>query len=218
MSMMCWLWAVSPGQMAAFRARPDLASDFAEISSQELMDARREASLRHLPPQVRERYEASRRDLVAANPQIAEQQAHMAAVRPTLAKLGRVEPPLELAKLWNILHYLFTGHAEAAMSPADILLTGEPLGRDGGYGPPRLQGASETRAFRDFLEPLDASRLVARMDLAKMAQLGIYPLSREPQGKDAQSWRDEVATEFPRLKAYVRRAAGRGEGLLIWLT
>lgn len=156
--------------------------------------------------------------MTAQEPSVAAQETRWAAIKPVLAALGPFEPILALSKTWHVLHYLLTGHADAGESPGDAILTGTPLGSDLGYGPPQLHDASETRAFRDFLAPLDASRLLTRMDFAQMRKLGIYPLVGEPDTEEIQSWRDEVAGIFPKLKAYVDQAWRKGDGLLVWLS
>jgi len=218
MSMTCYLAALSPGQIAVFRDQPGLASDFAKTSATDLLGTRLEAGFAHLPPELRQQYEQAKRDLMANNPALSQQFAQQEAARPLLAKLGPFEPLLDLGKAWHILHYLMTGHLDAAAAPGNALLSGVPLGQDLGYGPPRLHDPDETRAFRDFLVPLDADRLVARMDFPQLVQLGVYPLSGIPDAADAQSWRDEVRGAFQGLKSYVDRTAERGGGLLTWLS
>ena len=140
-----------------------------------------------------------------------------ASPRPSLDRLGPFGEILDLNKDWNVLHYLFTGHSDAASAPGDALLTGQPIGRDLGYGPPRLHGVVETRAFRDFLAPLDSDRLVGRMDFTQMANLRVYPVYEVPDAANAHEWRVEIVQVFQRLKAYVQCAVEKDEGLLIWL-
>jgi len=81
-----------------------------------------------------------------------------------------------------------------APAPGDMLMSGTPLGRDLGYGPVRLHDPVETRSFRDFLAPLEADRLIARMDFPLLAQLRLYPLvaSAGEVGAADQPRRDHV--------------------------
>lgn len=218
MSMMCHLAELSPGQIAAFRDQPGLASDFAKNSAMDLLGTRMEDGLARLPPEMRQQYEQAKRDLMSQNPALRQQLAQQEANRPLLAKLGPFEPLLDLGKAWHILHYLMTGHVDAAAAPGNALLSGEPLGEDLGYGPPRLHDPVETRAFRDFLAPLEADRLVARMDFPSLVQLGVYPLSGVPDAAEAQSWRNEIVGSFQRLKSYVEHASEKGGGILTWLS
>lgn len=218
MSMMCAILAVSAPQLAALRARPELASDLAEISAFDVPQKKLEARLRQAPPEVRAQFEAARRAMMADNPVLREEHARLEAARPVLDRLGPFEEVLDLDKSWNILHYLFTGHSDAASAPGDALLSGEPIGRDLGYGPLRAHDVAETRAFRDFLEPLTTERLVGRMDFKQMASLRVYPIDAVPYPANAQAWRTDIARAFQQLRAYVQGAADKGEGLLIWLS
>src|SRR5579871_4905619 len=71
-----------------------------------------------------------------------------------LTALGPLEKPLDLHKSWHLLHYLFTGEVGPAESPGGMLMGGEELGEDIGYGPPRLHEAEATRAFGAFLKQM----------------------------------------------------------------
>lgn len=216
--MICYLAGLSPGQIAGFRDRPELASDFAKTSVADLLDARAQAGFARLPPDMRQQYEQAKRDLMAQNPSLHQQLTKQDVSRALLMKLGPFVPLLELGKAWHILHYLITAHVDAAAAPGNALLSGVPLGGDVGYGPPRLHDPSESRAFRDFLAPLEADRLLVRMDFPLLVQLRVYPLNEVPDAAGAQSWRDEVAGSFRRLKSYVGRTTDRGDGLLVWLS
>jgi hypothetical protein len=218
MSMMCYVAALSPGQIAAFCEHPELASDFAKASAGGLVDQRVQAALARLPLDARERYQQAQRDRMTQDPLLRQQMAERDAGRETLATLGPFEPLLELGKGWHVLHYLITGHADPATSPGDTLLSGTPLGTDVGYGPPRLHIDSETRAFRNVLAQLEADHLAARLDFPLFVRLRIYPLDEFPDAANAEDWRVEVAGSFDRLKAYVGRATERGDGLLTWLS
>jgi len=218
MGMICYLAGLSPDQIAAFRNHAELASDFAQTSVTDQFDARRQAAFARLPPDVRQQYEQAKRDLIAQKPSLAQQSAKLDAKRPLLAELGPFEPLLELGKAWHVLHYLMTGHTDAAATPGNALLSGTPLGANLSYGPPRLHNPSETQAFRDFLAPLTAEILVSRLNFTVLAELRLYPLLGVPDAAEALSWRDEIAELFQRLKYYVGSAAERGDGILVWLS
>ena len=214
MSMMGYFAALSPAQIAAFEREPELVAHYAATASEGEAAAQRELALSRMPPEVRQQYEAARRQMLEQAPDLAAQQQREDAARPVLAALGPFAPLLELGKTWHILHYLLTGHTDAAAAPGDAILTGAPIGDDMGYGPARLHAPNETRQFRDILTPLDPGRLATRLDFAQMRRLRVYPLFGEPDAGDDQGWRDEALRAFADLKAYVAHAADRGEGLL----
>jgi hypothetical protein len=123
---------------------------------------------------------------------------------------------LDLHKSWHVLHYLFTGEADAGTPPADALLGGRELGEDMGYGPPRLHEPEATAAFARFLEPLTADALKRRLDLRRMSSLGIYCCDDDDGG--AEELVDDVEHYFPQLRAFVAETAGGGNGMLVWLS
>jgi len=64
---------------------------------------------------------------------------------------------------------------------------------------------------------MNADRLAGRLDFPQLKQAGIYPISEVPDAANAQAWRDDIASVFPRLKTYVETAANKNEGLLVWM-
>ncbi len=198
MSMNGWLLRLSVSQARALRTRPDLASELASYAAEQQL-------LSHLPPERRQALESR---LVG-----------LAGRSDGLRGLGTVGPALDLQKSWHILHYLLTGHAAPDGAPGDALLSGEPLGQDVGYGPPRLLDPAAVAGFNRFLAPLDLARLQARIDPAAMVREGVYGL---PMGVDEAAGRADVAREagwaFPALKTYVAGAATAGDALLTWLS
>ena len=163
-----------------------------------------------------------------ANPALASYLAmHIDDVRPpgsatpgALAALGPLAAALDLHKSWHILHYLFTGEVGPAKSPADALMSGEELGEDLGYGPPRLHDAQATRAIGEFLRAQTREKLQAQVDLRAMQRAGVYAISMGARaGADEENeLRDEVAAYFAPLRDYVLAMAAKQHGLLIWLS
>jgi Domain of unknown function (DUF1877) len=218
MSMICWMLGLSRTQITALRANPSLASDLAGLAQDEQFQARRAAVMSQLPPEKREAAEARYRALMERMPKEAE--ARKAAARTRLEPIGPFEQALDLEKSWHILHYLFTGQVDDAQAPGDALLTGEELGDDVGYGPPRLHDENETRDFARFLSALDVARLQERLNYREMLGARVYSMPMGPRS-DAEfeaELRAEVRVYFPRLREYVVRMAAKQDGLLIWLS
>jgi hypothetical protein len=153
-------------------------------------------------------------------PGAKEARARNAEARARLERIGPFQQALDLEKSWHILHYLFTGHIDAAKAPGDALLTGEELGEDLGYGAPRLHDEKETRDFARFLQTLDVTRLQERVNFRAMLRAGVYsmPMGSGSDGEYEGEFRAEVASYFPRLRDYVAKAAEKQDGLLIWLS
>jgi hypothetical protein len=127
-------------------------------------------------------------------------------------------PMLDLGKSWHILHFVLTGQAWTGTMPAATLLAGgREIGRDLGYGPARASSPAETAAFARFLEALDVARLSSRLDMRKMARLGIYCVDSVDPGTLA-GLRAELSRNFPRLTDFVGGAARSDDGMLMWMT
>jgi hypothetical protein len=211
--MICWVRGLSPAQIGALRATPALAGDLVMVTLNEGFALRFAEALKRMPEDQRRQFEAATRSARSA-PGVREAGERLEALRP-------FEEPLSLEKSWHMLHYLFTGHAwDPASAPGDLLATGEELGEDVGYGPPRLHGPAATRDFSQFLETQDLARLQARVNIVEMRRLGVYAIPGG-RGSDAEfegQLRNEVGHFFPRLRDYVRGMSYKGNGLLTWLS
>jgi hypothetical protein len=209
MSMICTLLGLTPPQVAALRATPALATDVAMVAGAGGFDVA--DMLKRMPAERRAAFQA----------QMAAAEAEVAPARKAIGALGPLEPTLDLQKSWHILHYLFTGHVDASNAPGDGLMTGESLGEDVGYGPPRLHDAAAVRGFAGFLQAQAVERLQARVNFAEMNRLGVYGLpggGGMSEAEFADDVRGEVTAYFPPLRDYVGRMAAKGNGLLIWLS
>jgi hypothetical protein len=218
MSMICWVLGIARPQIVALRAMPSLASDLALAHAAQPM-VRFDEALKRMSPEQRKRFEESLA-AAAANPAVKEGQAMIGRAQARVAAIGPFEQALSLEKSWHILHYLFTGHVTPANAPGDLLLTGQDVGEDLGYGPPRLHGPEATREFSDFLQAQDLARLQARVNLEEMTRAGVYamPMGRGSTAEYEGELRSEVGLFFPRLRDYVHTMAGKGNGLLMWLS
>jgi hypothetical protein len=210
--MICWILGITEAQINTLRAAPSLAGDLAMVSHMEGLLGRFDEALKRMSPEQRNQFEAATRPVGDAAQSVAKARERLVALAP-------FEQALSIEKSWHILHYLFTGHVGPANAPGDLLLTGEDLGPDLGYGPPRLHGHTATRDFSQFLDTLDLVRLQARVNLTTMGDLGIYsmPMGRGSEAEYERELRNEVGLYFPRLRDYVRKMSEKGNGLLIWL-
>jgi hypothetical protein len=177
--------------------------------------------LSRLPAEQRKQAEASRAEF-DATPTQQQLRAQVDASRERIKPIGPFEPALSLEKTWHILHYLFTGHIWGpASAPGDLLLSGQGLGEDVGYGPARLCDSTATGKFNQFIETQDLSTLQRRVNFNEMKQLGVYGLPfgrRTSESEYDTELRDAVAQYFPLLREYVRRMSEKGNGLLLWIS
>lgn len=123
---------------------------------------------------------------------------------------------LDLHKSWHMLHYLFTGTAWEGDAPAaTLLLGGQEVGEDMGYGPARVLPVADTAEFAKYLDGLDLEKLYERLDAAAMRALEIYCAPDDDD--DVAELGDDLEHYFPQLRAFVADAAQKGNGLLIWM-
>lgn len=219
MSMICWVIGLTPAQIAVLRKTPSLTTDLVLVAEDEQMKARVAERINRLPSEQRAAAEA--RDRASQQtPDDQEFATQLAAARANVEPLGPFEPALDLEKSWHILHYLFTGHVDESDAPGNAMLTGEEVGEDVGYGPPRLHDVKETQAFADFLKTQDLTRLQERVNYREMLKMRVYsiPMGQGSDGDHEEGLRTEVASYFPPLRDYVAAMAEKGDGLLLWVS
>jgi hypothetical protein len=123
---------------------------------------------------------------------------------------------IEVDKAWHGLHFLLTGSAWEGNFPLNfIVVGGEEVGDDLGYGPARALSSDDVRKIDAAFEPLTPEELGRRFDAQRMTELQIYPFgwSHDPDGEL------EYLLEFyTELRAFVRRTAERRHALLVYLS
>jgi hypothetical protein len=123
---------------------------------------------------------------------------------------------IEIDKAWHGLHFLLTGTAREGDFPLNfIVVGGEEVGDDLGYGPARAVRSEDVHKIDTALEPLTAEELRQRFDADRMSALEIYPFgwSHDPDGE-----LQYLLEFYGELRAFVRRTAERGHGLLVYLS
>lgn len=120
---------------------------------------------------------------------------------------------VDLDKAWHGIHWLLTGSEWSTQGPlAQVILGGEELGEDIGYGPGRLLPASEVADVADALDALDLATLGERFDAAAMSAASIYPdVWRSEPAAELVEW---LVGEVKDLRTFYRTAADRGEAVI----
>jgi hypothetical protein len=217
MSMICSILGLTPAQIDRLAATPVLVSHLVDVANDEIAKVHRDEMLRELTPEQRQRFDADQA-AYDRSPDAKEWQARIAEARKRIARLGGIERQLGLEKSWHILHYLLTGDVEPVGGDGDLLLTGEELGEDRAYGPPRLHSPMETQEFSRFLATQDLADLQARVDIREMSRLGVYPVSAGAGNAECENTlRSDIGRYFVRLLDYVDKMSDRGNGLLVWI-
>jgi hypothetical protein len=209
MSIIRWIMGVTSTQMAALRTTPSLVRSLVVLAEDDQHTTRFDEAMKGMSPEQRKQFDKFDADLKKAR----------AEARNQVTSLGALEPAMTLDKSWYMLHYLFTGHIGPASAPGDLLLTGEEVGEDLGYGSARLHTETATRDFRRFLDEQEVEHLQARIDLKEMRRLRVYsmPMGSGPDEQCTKALCGDVAFYFGLLRDYVRKMSDKGNGLLIWL-
>src|SRR5262245_11686990 len=150
-------------------------------------------------------------DTLAADPSHVEQLLFASL----LGDSSNGHEELEIDKAWHGLHFLLTGTAWEGSFPLNfIVVGGDEVGDDLGYGPARALRSEDVAKVDAALDPLTTDELRRRFDASRMSELEIYPFgwSHDPDGE-----LQYLLEFYGELRAFVRRTAERGHGLLVFL-
>ena len=125
------------------------------------------------------------------------------------------EKTIDIEKAWHGLHFLFTGTSKEATPPACYIWNGGEDVDDEGMA--RALRPTQVKHFAEFLDAVTPETLSKRFEPRRMMELQIYPeiWDRDPSEDDALQW---LLSYFVDLKAFVRRAADNGDGLVIFIS
>jgi hypothetical protein len=129
------------------------------------------------------------------------------------SRVSDPEKSIDIEKAWHGLHFLFTGTADDGAEPACYIVKGGEDLDDEGFG--RALRPEQVRHFADFLTTLTAADLERRYDAKSMTALEIYPdtiWNRKSADEASFQW---LLASFQKLRAFVKRAADAGDGLVI---
>ena len=120
---------------------------------------------------------------------------------------------LELDKSWHALHFLLTGDAGGAPYPLGLVMGGEDIGADQGYGPARLIEPAEMLDFSAALSELSDADLKRRYDPAEMAQHHVY-IADSLVEEGEEGW-DYLASFLSGLRRFAERCVHTNSGAII---
>lgn len=122
---------------------------------------------------------------------------------------------VDVDKAWHGLHAVLTGHADEVDSPlGNTVLGGTEFGDDEGYGRPRLLSPAAVAQTSAALDQLGSDGFVAKIDLAHLSELSIYPnIWDDPT--EAQELRAWLSDSFGVVAQTFRSATERGQAMVI---
>ena len=124
---------------------------------------------------------------------------------------------VDLDKAWHGIHYLLTGSAEPNGTLASkVIMGGENIGPDRGYGPAQLLKPDEVKAIAQLLEKTTPDMLRKRFEPKAMARAGVYPeIIWEREGEEALRY---VLDYYEKLVAFYKLAAQRGQAVIFTIS
>jgi|SRR5882762_2700693 len=127
------------------------------------------------------------------------------------AEVGDTE--VDLDKAWHGIHYLLTGSAETNGTLASrVIMGGEDIGPDQGYGPAQLLYPEEVKAIAQLLEQTTPEMLRGRFKPKEMTRADVYPgVIWERDGDQALEY---LLVDYKKLVAFYKRAAERGQAVI----
>ena len=121
---------------------------------------------------------------------------------------------LNLDKSWHGIHWLLCESLWEGPEPyRSVILGGEEIGEDLGYGPPRLMAPDQVAEVAQALGALSAAQVMKRYDGAVMDREKVYPGAFTGDSE----WRKVLEQDFERLQRFYRETASERSGLLSWL-
>jgi len=120
---------------------------------------------------------------------------------------------VDLDKAWHGIHYLLTGSAEPNGTLASkVIMGGEDIGPDQGYGPAQLLYPEEVKAIAQLLEQTNPETLRGRFKPKEMTRADVYPsVIWERDGDQALKY---LLEDYKKLVAFYKRAAERRQAVI----
>lgn len=210
MSMMGSFRQVSPGVLARLREEPALVEAALEFGEEPVSPPGRIAGFSPPPPEAIERMPKALR--------AAFEQAFAPRGPNALEGAGftsdALPEPLEIEKAWHGLHFLLCRDVGVTSDPlSQVVMGGEELGEDLGYGPARVLEPAQVASLATALEGLSQAEL--EKNFAPEAMDEIYPSGWSSSGPEELEW---LLDAFRDVRDYYVEARERGFGMLLYLT
>ncbi len=122
---------------------------------------------------------------------------------------------LEIDKAWHAIHYTLNGSTWEGEGPlAMVILGGEEIGDDVGYGPARYLTPVQVKVVAEALAAVTPQVFSANFSPAALDAAEIYPQIWERNGGDGLEY---VLHYYKQLSSFYQSAAERGDAALVYL-
>ena len=199
MSMLCTIFRVTPTQIAAILEDPNLVADLLDAPEVYLPVQKPKGFFARL-------FTSSRK---SASPEVRP-------LRPRRLEVIPDSERYELNKTWHILHYLLTGLTEGGDLPASFIMSGGcEIGRDNGYGSPRLLSSDQTQEIATYLKSLAFNEFSSRYQRdRRIIEADVYCGAADSEGERMKEleWLWQTLAE---LSSFLAETGYAGGGVLV---
>jgi hypothetical protein len=122
----------------------------------------------------------------------------------------------DVDKYWHILHFLFTGTAWEGTQPKAFLASGgSPVGRELGYGPPRLFEPEELQAISSFLETLTFEEFASGYVSESVMDAELYYWRPGSTAEELSADLETLWAIVGEMREFLANTAKHGDGILV---
>ncbi|MDS3859404.1 YfbM family protein [Thermosynechococcaceae cyanobacterium BACA0444] len=152
-------------------------------------------------------------EAIQGNPSLLETLIDSATETPETEELSATATvALDIDKDWHGLHYLLTGQAwESPGILGQVILGGQEVGDDLGYGAARLLTSEQVQVVAQALSHLSTDEFAAKFNPSQLNEADIYP------GNWEEADRPGLAESYENVASYYQDAAAQGQGMLLYL-
>lgn len=119
---------------------------------------------------------------------------------------------LDIDKSWHGIHFILADDVWEGTPPArDVILGGEAIGEDVGYGPARFLSVEEVRNVDNFLSTIEPSYIKEKYNPVELEKNEIYP-----NGWGEEDY-DYLVGYFEDLKKFYEKASNESKMVIQYL-
>ena len=122
---------------------------------------------------------------------------------------------MDVDQSWQAIHYTLNGDPWSGEAPLGlVVLGGEDIGEDMGYGPARYLTATQVQDVAAALDAIDPTAFGSRFDGQALDNADVHP---QMWGEDPAEGLDYALHHYSQLRTFYQTAAQRGDAMLLYL-
>jgi hypothetical protein len=131
---------------------------------------------------------------------------------------GRNDRALDIAKSWEIIHFVLTGKTFGDGETADstigkVIFGGQEIGKDVGYGSAHLLKSEEVKEIAEELNEITVEKFIEMFEYRDFTNVQLYAFHEE----DLEDEIEYTSGYFSQLREYYLEAASLNNSMLLYL-